>query len=339
MIYDVINFILNLTFKKKINFIKLKLSYHLSSILKKPVILGYPYSLAIETTTNCNLSCPECFSGNKLFTRPTGNMQISMYKKIINEVSPYLLYLLLYFQGEPFLHPELFTMITLAKQKRIYTAISTNGHFFSYKNSKNTIESGLDRIIISVDGITPDTYKIYRKGGDLQKVINGIKRLISWKKKQKSKTPYIIIQSLIMQQNQHQKKEIYSFFKQLGVDKVVFKSMQIDQYQEGNPLMPTIEKYSRYKKKKCGSYIIKNQLKNRCWRMWSSAVVTQNGIIIPCCFDKDAKYGFGNFAESSLKDIWKNNEYNKFRTGILRSRKKINICCNCTEGMNRIIIK
>lgn len=339
MIYDVRNFLLYLTYRKIFNLLKLKFSYYLSIIVKKPVISGSPYSLSIEPTTNCNLSCPECISGKKLFTRPTGNMQIKMYKIIINEVSPFLLYLSLYFQGEPFLHPEIFEMIRIAKQNRIYTAISTNGNFLNDSNSKDIVESGLDRIIISVDGVNQNCYEIYRQGGDLLKVISGIKKLIKWKEYLKSRTPCIIIQSLVMQHNQHQKDEIKKYFKYPGINKVVFKSLQVDQYKKGSPFIPTIDKYTRYKLKKHGEYIIKNHLKNRCWRMWSSSVITQNGFIIPCCFDKDAKYILGKYEDYKFKDIWRNNEYYKFRARILKSRKEINICCNCTEGMRRIIIR
>jgi radical SAM protein with 4Fe4S-binding SPASM domain len=339
MLYNHLNFLSTASFKKLFNLIRLLLSYHLSVIVKSALAYGYPVSISIEPTTLCNLSCPECPSGQGSLMRPAGNMKIALYRKIINELSPYLLYLNLYFQGEPFLHPEIFKMIFLSKQKRIYTALSTNGHFLDIENSKKIIHSGLDKLIICIDAITQEDYEIYRKNGNLKKVITGIKTLINYKKELKSRKPFIIIQSLIMQHNQYKIKQMKHYFQDLGVDKVLFKSIQINEFRGGNPLIPTIDKYSRYKNTGNGNYIIKNTFKNKCWRMWSSTVVTHDGKVIPCCFDKDAAYLFGNINEFSLKKIWKNNNYNKFRKKILTGRKDISICCNCTEGLNKVLFK
>ncbi len=339
MLYNLINFLSTSSFKRIFNLIKLGLSYRLSIIVKSPLVYGYPVSVSIEPTTLCNLSCPECPSGQGSLTRPAGNIQIALYKKIIYELSPFLLYLNLYFQGEPFLHPEIFKIISLAKQKRIYTAVSTNGHFLNIRNSKKIIASGLDKLIICIDGITQEEYEIYRKNGNIKKIIAGIKTLINCKKELKSRKPFTIIQSLIMQHNQYKIKQMKKYFQNLGVDKVLFKSIQINEFKSGNPLIPTISKYSRYKNLGNGNYTVKNTLTNKCWRMWSSTVVTHDGKVIPCCFDKDALYLFGDVNETSLKKIWRNNNYNKFRKKILTVRKDINICCNCTEGLNKVLFR
>jgi radical SAM protein with 4Fe4S-binding SPASM domain len=339
MLYNLINFLSTSSFKRIFNLIKLGLSYHLSIIVKSPLVYGYPVSVSIEPTTLCNLSCPECPSGQGSLTRPAGNIQIALYKKIIYELSPFLLYLNLYFQGEPFLHPEIFKIISLAKQKRIYTAVSTNGHFLNIRNSKKIIASGLDKLIICLDGITQEEYEIYRKNGNIKKIIAGIKTLINCKKELKSRKPFTIIQSLIMQHNQYKIKQMKKYFQNLGVDKVLFKSIQINKFKSGNPLIPTISKYSRYKNLGNGNYTVKNTLTNKCWRMWSSTVVTHDGKVIPCCFDKDALYLFGDVNETSLKKIWRNNNYNKFRKKILTVRKDISICCNCTEGLNKVLFR
>jgi len=266
-------------------------------------------------------------------------MKLSLYTKIINDLSSHLSYLMLYFQGEPFIHPSLFEMIKFAHQKGIYTVISTNGHFLNPENSLKTINSGLNRLIISVDGLTQNSYNIYRKGGDLNKVTDGINRLTSLKKKHKSKIPFIVVQSLVMRHNQSRINEIKNYFMNLGVNKVVFKSILVNDYKHGNPLIPSIDRYSRYKLSSRGDYIVKNPLKNKCWRMWGSSVITQDGTVIPCCFDKDAKYSFGNLIKLGFKAVWKNDKYNRFRESVLKSRKDNKICCNCTEGINRVLFK
>ncbi|UCH14850.1 MAG: SPASM domain-containing protein [Bacteroidales bacterium] len=331
--------LLTSSFKRVFNLIKLRFSYHLSGILKSPVLWGYPSRISIEPTTFCNLTCPECPSGQRTLTRPAGNMQYALYTKIIHESSSFLAYLNLYFQGEPFLHPEIFKMITLAGQKRIYTAVSTNGHFLDAQNSKQIIDSGLDRLIICMDGINQKEYEIYRKNGNFNKIIEGIKTLVRYKNELKSRKPFLTVQALIMQHNQSKIKEMKRYFLDLGVNQVLFKSIQINEFSKGSPLIPTISKYSRYKSVEKGKYINKNPLANKCWRMWSSAVITQDGIVIPCCFDKNASYKLGNINDSGLKDIWKSNSYDKFRKSVLTCRKDIDICRNCTEGLKKIFFK
>jgi radical SAM protein with 4Fe4S-binding SPASM domain len=66
--------------------------------------------------------------------------------------------------------------------------------------------------------------------------------------------------------------------------------------------------------------------------MWSGCVITWDGLVVPCCFDKDAKHRFGDLKNESFKKIWQSDHYNNFRNAILRSRGEIDICKNCSEG-------
>ena len=111
-----------------------------------------------------------------------------------------------------------------------------------------------------------------------------------------------------------------------------FKTAQMYDYKHGNELIPEQEKYSRYKKQTDGTYKIKNELSNHCWKLWHSCVITWDGKIVPCCFDKDAKHQLGDLNKRSLAEIWRNDAYQTFRKKILQSRKEIDICTNCSEG-------
>jgi len=198
--------------------------------------------------------------------------------------------------------------------------------------AKRTIESGLDRLIISIDGTTQETYESYRKQGSLEKVLVGTKNIIKWKKELKSKTPFIIFQFLVVQPNEHQVDDVIALSKEMGVDEIRFKTAQVYDYKNGNDLIPSIDKYSRYKKQADGTFRLKNKMLNECWRMWSSSVITWDGKMVPCCFDKDAKYQLGNLETQPLKKVWKSKAYNNFRNGVITNRKQIDICQNCTEG-------
>ncbi len=329
---DGLNFTRKLTLLRLWNATQVLSSYFYSRITRNPVPAGMPISLSFEPTTSCNLRCPECPSGLRNFTRPTGMAQEELFQKTIDELAPRLIYLILYFQGEPYLNPKFLDYVKYASDKGIYTATSTNAHYLKDHLARKTVESGLDRLIISIDGTTQETYQSYRIGGKLEKVIEGTKNVIRWKKELKSATPHIIFQFLVVKPNQHQIEDVKQLAKELGVDEVGFKTAQIYDFENGSELIPTIDKYSRYKQKANGKWDVKNKLLNHCWKMWHSSVITWDGKVIPCCFDKDAEHEMGNVDGQSFKDIWHSPSYNNFRKSLIISRTEIEMCKNCTEG-------
>src|SRR5438270_2066047 len=217
---DSANFLSKLTLRRAWNAWKVYSSYQLSKWTGKSLQWGYPVSISFEPTTSCNLRCPECPSGLRAFSRPTGMLQKDFFRQTIDDIYKDLLYLIFYFQGEPFLNPDFLDMVKYAHDKGIYTATSTNAHYLTDEKAKRTVESGLDRLIISIDGTTQDVYKQYRVGGNLEKVIQGAKNIVKWKKELKSKTPFVFFQFLVVKHNEHQIEEIKQMAKEIGVDQV-----------------------------------------------------------------------------------------------------------------------
>lgn len=332
---DSINFAKKLSLARVWNGLKVLSSFYISRLLRRPIQWGLPVSISFEPTTSCNLRCPECPSGLRAFTRPTGMLQKDFFRQTIDEIHKELLYLIFYFQGEPYLNPSFLEMVKYAADKKIYTATSTNAHYLTDENARKTVESGLDRLIISIDGTTQDTYKQYRVGGQLPKVIEGAKNIVKWKKELGSKKPFVFFQFLVVKHNEHQIEEIKQLAKEIGVDEVRFKTAQVYDYQnDPNQLIPTNDKYSRYKKNSKGEYSPKNKLANHCWKLWHSNVITWDGLVVPCCFDKDAMHRLGNLKNESFKAIWHNSNYKQFRSELMKSRKNIDICANCSEGVS-----
>jgi radical SAM protein with 4Fe4S-binding SPASM domain len=330
---DTKNMLSKLTLRRAWNAGKVMGSYYLSKWTHRPLQWGLPVSISFEPTTSCNLRCPECPSGLRAFTRPTGMLNDNFFKETIDQLSKDLFYLVFYFQGEPYLNPDFLKMVKYASSKKIYTATSTNAHYLNDENARRTVESGLDRLIISIDGTTQDVYQQYRRGGKLAKVIEGTKNVVAWKKKLKSDTPFIFFQFLVVKPNEHQVQEIKQLAKECGVDEVRFKTAQVYDYEnDPNQLIPVSQKYSRYKKDSTGKYRLKNSLSNHCWRLWHATVITWDGLVVPCCFDKDAGHKLGDLKGKSFKEIWHNEEYSGFRKQVLASRKNIDICANCSEG-------
>ena len=321
-----------LSLRKSWNLVLLKVSYVWSKFFKRSVLLGSPFSLSIEPTTACNLACPECPSGLKQFSRPTGKLDLVLHRQMLAQVKKSVFYVNYYFQGEPFLHPQFLDLIREAKLAKMYTATSTNAHFIDKAKALEIIDSGLDRLIISVDGITQATYEQYRVNGSLSKVLEASAFLVQAKKERSSSTPFLIFQFLAVKPNENEIPAVFNLAKEIGIDEVRIKTAQLYDFKNGNSLMPEKEEYARYAKQSDGTYKLKGRQGNHCWRMWSGSVLTWDGKVVPCCFDKDASHVLGNMKEHSFDQIWKSKAYKQFRFSILKNRQEIDICKNCSEG-------
>ena len=327
---DALNFFSKLTLFKIFNILKVRLSYRISTIGKIPVVWGLPYTYSIEPTSLCNLQCPECPTGIGEILREKTNIDHDLYIKILDQIKNHASYLMLYLQGEPFLSSKIFEMLQLANTYKIYSCISTNGHFLTDQNARKTVESGLDRIIISLDGATPDVYRIYRKRGSFHEVVAGIRRLVETKEKMHSQTPYIILQFIVFKHNQHQIEEIKNLGNQLGVNLITIKTAQLYNYTNGHSMLTDLTKLARYKKVN-DKIIFKNKLSNSCQRIWSTGVITTDGMMTSCCYDKHSNFIMGNAKNDPIKKIWSSDKFINHRLNILTDRKKIKMCTNCGE--------
>jgi radical SAM protein with 4Fe4S-binding SPASM domain len=313
---------------KPANFLIAGYSFVKSSLTGFPGIYGMPLSVGIELTNNCNLRCPECVTGAGLMKRKHGFMDINLYDKIMKEIGHYLFNVNLYFQGEPMLHPDFFSFIS--KAGNTSTIVSTNGHYLTDENSENIAKSTLKKLIISLDGADQETYSAYRKNGNFNKVIDGIKNVAFCKKKFNSSLK-IEIQVLINRLNENQVPKIKELAREVKAS-LKLKSMQLINKNDSGMWMPSEAKFKRYKIHN-GEYTVKNRLPDRCARLWFNPVVTWNGKVLPCCFDKNAEYIMGDLNHDSFRDIWEGPKYRIFRKSVLADRSLIDICRNCTSGL------
>lgn len=321
----------SLNLRRCFNLVKVEASFLLSRILRKPFLAGNPWAASIEPTTSCNLRCPECPTGMQSLSRPKGIMNLKAFREIVDKLSPDLIYLTLYFQGEPMLNPHFTEMVQAARKRNIFVATSTNGHYMNDKNVEQLIKSDLSHLIISLDGFDQQTYEKYRVNGDFQTVIDGIERLVAAKIALGSKSPFIELQFLVMRHNEHQMQQMREYARQCGVNKLSFKTAQIYNFNAESSIIPTIKGKSRYTHNSDGSWMIAKKVRNRCHRIWTSMVITWDGKVVPCCYDKDADYQTGNLFDKSLSEIWKNQHYSAFRKKVLKNRSETEICRNCGE--------
>jgi radical SAM protein with 4Fe4S-binding SPASM domain len=255
-------------------------------------------------------------------------MSVDLFEKIIKELGPYLYNINLYFQGESMMHPQFF--VILEKCRDISSTLSTNGHFLSPENAEKIVRSQLGKIIISLDGMDESAYTSYRVNGNFETVINGIRNISEAKYRNPSHLK-VIIQFLVNKNNEHQIHEAKRFAVEMHAS-LYLKSMQIINNDSYSSWLPSLSKFNRYKKYG-NDYSIKSRLPARCSRLWFNPVITWDGKVLPCCFDKDADHVMGDLNRDSFRDIWKGKEYRKFRERLFTGRRMIAMCRNCTSGL------
>lgn len=318
---------------KLVNVITNMSSYYISRLTRRYYVWGKPFSFIIEPTNLCNLRCPECPVGLKALKRPVGVMKYRDYKEAIDDIADYCLYLLLYFQGESFINPDIIDMINYAYDKKMYTVISTNANRLASQDFTDQLAaSKLGQMVLSIDGASDETYTIYRQAGKYERVIKGIQSFMKARECLKKKFPRVYLQFIVMKHNEHEMDAIKILGKKLGVDRVIYKSPQVLDPKRAGDIMPQNPKFQRYKKVN-GSYKLKGSYTGYCKKIWHGSVLTWDKTVIPCCFDKDAEFPLGNMNGEGFLKIWNGVEYHDFRKGVIKNRDGLEMCRNCTEGI------
>jgi MoaA/NifB/PqqE/SkfB family radical SAM enzyme len=308
-------------------------SFAVSVATKRPTSWGRPFILTVEPTNICNLSCPLCVTGNGRMTRRAGLMNFDQFKTVVDQIGDYLFYLLLYQQGEPFINRDFLKFVEYAKQRSIFVTTSTNGHYLNLETARQTVASGMDTMIVSIDGADQQSYETYRVGGQLAKVVSGIRNLIREREKLGNRTPKIFIQFIVMRHNEQQIAEMKSLTRDLGVDKLLIKTAHVENREEAEQWLPENSRLARYRIE--GENLLpKRIVKGACPRPWTSALVNWDGVVVPCCFDKNARHTFGAAShKNSFDKIWTSQKYESFRDRMLNNRGSLEICANCSQGI------
>jgi radical SAM protein with 4Fe4S-binding SPASM domain len=304
-------------------------SEYLSRTTGRLFVWGMPPVVSVEPSAFCNLHCPECPSGNGTLFRERGNMDLRLFEKLMNEIAPKSFAMQFFFQGEPFINPALTDMARLAACKKLYTIVSTNGHFLE-GNAEAVVNANISKLIISLDGVTPETYTHYRKGGNLEKVLRGLDELIKVQKQQKSRFPKIELQFVVFGHNEHQIADFKALCQTKGV-KGVLKTAQIYRPGKGGILPPNDQRLSRYAWVAGKEWVLKREWNNACRRLWTNPVITWDGKVCPCCYDKDARYSMANLNDGNLSGYWKNEPFNHLRKQIITGSGMPDMCRNCNR--------
>jgi len=252
-------------------------------------------------------------------------MPKEVWERVLEEVKRTAWIMQFYFQGEPLLHNDLPRMIREAHEAGLYTIVSTNAQAMTEGMAEDLIQAGLDRIIVSMDGLTDASYNAYRIGGSLAQCQHALAHLREAKNRLHGRTT-IELQCLRLRTNEGEWDDYTRAYKRLGADRLVFKSAQLYDYADGHPLMPSDSRYSRYVKGADGHYH-RRPRPHRCLRVWSGAVITTSGEVLPCCYDKAHAYAYGNMMQRPVEELFCNDKAIAFRRAALREEP--DICKEC----------
>ncbi|RLJ01119.1 MAG: hypothetical protein DRP08_05950, partial [Candidatus Aenigmatarchaeota archaeon] len=195
----------------------------------------YPHALQIEPFGGCNLRCRMCFQGLVDLPGDKTMMDVGIYKRIIDQMSPFTPMLYLYWRGEPLLHKELGQMISYAKSQGMYVFISTNAVTLTEPKSKELINAGLDSLLIGFDGATRETSSKMRRGANFDEICAHIRTMVRLKRQYKSLLPHICLQFIVSEVNIHELSAARRLARELGADSFLEKSLDVyTNFQEEN---------------------------------------------------------------------------------------------------------
>jgi len=302
----------NLPLKKIMNFFIAGLNQYIPR--SRP--FGYPVFTQVEPANFCNLSCPLCLTVSETAVRTKALLSLNVFQKFIDDLGEYLLLIVLWNWGEPFLNPDIYKMIAYAKARGILIHTSTNGNVdFNENKALEMVDSGLDTIIFGVDGATQETYSLYRVGGDLERVKENIRTIIRVRDQRRASTPRINLRFVVMRHNEHEIPLIETIAKELKVDYLTFKT--VDLVPElgadlDNQYAPSIEKFRRYEYDV--STFRRKSRPFKCIRPWKRITLDALGEIISCEYDYKNSHSFGNLNDGlSALDVWKSDAASAFR--------------------------
>ena len=292
-----------------------------------------PLFVSVEPAAVCQLRCPECPVGRRdngiSTSRNTDKLlSLDLFRKVLGEVKDYAHTMQFYFQGEPLLNKDLAQMIAEAHEAGLYTIVSTNAQAMTRELAEALVSAGLNRIIVSMDGLTQASYGAYRIGGDVEKAKAALRYLREAKKKLKIEDLrlQIELQCLRLKTNEQEWAELKRTYKALGADRLSLKTAQLYDYEKGHDLMPSNPRYSRYEQGADGLFHRKKRARG-CLRVWSGVVVTTTGEVLPCCYDKSHAFAYGNINDAPIAELFKNEKALAFRRAALNEQPKI--CQEC----------
>jgi MoaA/NifB/PqqE/SkfB family radical SAM enzyme len=292
----------------------------------------------LEFCSVCQLQCPLCSTGkgfNKTNLIGSGMLSLENFKNFVR-LNPRIKHIESSNWGEIFLNNQ-FTEILEFAFKNGVTVTARNGVNFNDVTDDQLealVKFNFERLVISIDGTTPDTYKLYRVNGSLKKVVENIKKLNKIKLRMNSPLPALTLQFIEFPHNIHQKEDAKNLAYKLGMNfviklnhspKVNFAPGDIT---ESIPINPSPANRANHYK---GT---KNFYDLPCRQLWHRPQINWNGEVLGCCVNKT--HSFGNAFEEPMNKIFTSEKYLHTKKMLFTkiSTREDTPCVNCEHYSN-----
>ncbi|MCS7286587.1 MAG: tungsten cofactor oxidoreductase radical SAM maturase [Anaerolineae bacterium] len=300
----------------------------------------------VEITTRCNLNCRTCV--RNLWTDPTEDMDPATFERLVTQLKdlPELSEVFFGGYGEPLSHPQFLEFVAALKELKLRVGVSTNGTLLDEAMAEGLVRLGVDSIMVSIDGVNPETFADIRQGAELKAVLDNISRLNAVKEKMRSPLPRIGIEFVALKSNAAELPLLPGLARRLGVARVLVThllphtpEMAAEILYDRNeiPPFPSFPGWPF----RSGDWLLWGVMElprmswgaeRRCRFMASSAlVVGWDGSVSPCYAlshsypyyifgrRKEVKrYTFGNINQKHLIEIWTSEDYVRFRAEVKR---------------------
>lgn len=299
-----------------------------------------PYYYFVDPCSYCNLRCPLCATGNGANELAPGMMSLRDYEAILDKIAPYAAEIALHRWGEPLLNPEIFALIAATRRRGIPPTLSSNLNVHIDRLGERLVESGLDRLIVSLDGATQDIYAQYRVRGDIDLALANVRAIVEAKRRLRRATPVVEWQFIVFRHNEHQ----------LDAARALAKQLNVDRFRVVAPILPLMSYGLKSRPEQAileSSWLPRNAafwqmhpgvlrrdgslFRSACFHLYRSMTIAPGGGVSSCCMVYTRASDFGNLLRDDLDSIWNNSLYRASRalfTGKLVDRAG-SVCDGC----------
>jgi len=323
-----------------------------------------PHCVFFEITNHCNLLCETCPRTFTTYEEPK-TLSWENFLHLVEQF-PQMERAVLHGIGEPLLNKALPRMIAHLKQRQVYVLFNTNATLLNEEWAHTLIESGLDELRCSVDGADPKTYALIRGVPAFPKVIRNLTNFTRIQREKGASLPRVSLWMTGMKENIHELPALVRLAAQMAVPEVYLQRMVY--YHEakeqppgmlssGHGLFDSFDEHIDHLVRVCeelatslgisfkssGATSPRKSLEasrnpdphpwKGCRRPWTTAYITANGNVLPCCISPFATRNYeslrlGNVFEQPFEAIWNNERFQEWRTQLL-SDTPHEACAGC----------
>jgi MoaA/NifB/PqqE/SkfB family radical SAM enzyme len=328
---------------------------------RAPSVPQLPRNVFIEVTNHCNLLCETCPRTFTTYEDPR-TLSWDNFLRIVDQFAE-MERAVLHGIGEPLLNKDLPRMIAHLKERGVYVLFNTNATLLNDDWSVKLIEAGLDELRISIDGANPRTYAVIRGAPLFDKVVSNLKRFIEIQKQRKADRPRASLWMTGLRENIAELPNVIHLAAQMGVPEVYLQRMvyyagdtsapgmldgaqglydrideEIDRIvDESEELGQQLGVTLRAAGATTPAHSIHADRAARPWagclRPWTTAYVTANGNLLPCCISPFATSDYaslqlGNLFAQDFAEQWNGERYQQWRARLLSDQPN-SACAGC----------